>query len=61
MPDLSQRSMDFPTLPITLVCDNVREPGNLGAILRVAAAAPVRKVMLTEGKTWFIIATIVTM
>ena len=31
-------------LPITLVCDNIRGPDNLGAIIRLAAAVGVRKV-----------------
>ena len=39
----------FHALPITLVCDNVRSPDNLGAILRVAAGAGVERVLLTRG------------
>ena len=31
-------------LPLTLVCDNIRGPDNLGAIIRLAAAVGVRKV-----------------
>ena len=31
-------------IPLTLVCDNIRGPDNLGAIIRVAAAVGVRKV-----------------
>ena len=37
-------------LPITLICDNIRDPGNLGTILRSAAAAACEKVLLTKGK-----------
>ncbi|XP_063239142.1 rRNA methyltransferase 3, mitochondrial isoform X1 [Bacillus rossius redtenbacheri] len=36
-------------LPLTIVCDNVREPGNLGAILRTAVGAGCRQVVLTKG------------
>lgn len=50
MPHLENRVLPFPTLPITLVCDNIREPGNLGSILRIAAAIPVRRVVLISGE-----------
>jgi len=36
-------------LPITLVCDNIRQPDNLGAVLRAAAAAGAQRVVLTPG------------
>ena len=36
-------------LPITLVCDNIRQPVNLVAVLRVAAAAGAQQVVLTPG------------
>lgn len=32
-----------------MICDNVREPGNLGAILRASAAVGCKKVILTKG------------
>ena len=34
---------------LTIVCDNLRDPGNLGTILRTAAAAECRQVILTKG------------
>lgn len=34
-------------LPLTLVCDNIRMPDNLGAIIRLAAAVGVRKIICT--------------
>lgn len=36
-------------LPITVVCDNIREPSNLGSIFRVAAALPCRRVVVIKG------------
>jgi len=37
------------SLPITLICDNVRTPDNLGSLMRVAAGAGVNKILLTPG------------
>ncbi|XP_075051145.1 rRNA methyltransferase 3, mitochondrial [Mixophyes fleayi] len=37
------------TIPLSLICDNIRDPGNLGTILRCAAAAGCNKVLLTKG------------
>ncbi|CAB3242040.1 unnamed protein product [Arctia plantaginis] len=36
-------------LPLQLVCDNIRIPGNLGAILRVAVGVGCEKILLTKG------------
>lgn len=36
-------------LPITVICDNIREPNNLGSICRVSAALPCRQVMVMKG------------
>lgn len=37
------------TVPLFLICDNIRDPGNLGTILRSAAAAGCSKILLTKG------------
>ncbi|XP_062553881.1 rRNA methyltransferase 3, mitochondrial [Armigeres subalbatus] len=39
------------SLPITVVCDNVREPNNLGSIIRSCASIPVDRVILLKGCT----------
>ncbi|XP_077579124.1 rRNA methyltransferase 3A, mitochondrial [Stigmatopora nigra] len=36
-------------VPLSLICDNVRDPGNMGTILRCAAAAGCHQVLLTKG------------
>ncbi|UXI17046.1 1-phosphatidylinositol 4 5-bisphosphate phosphodiesterase-like [Sarcoptes scabiei] len=35
--------------PLILICDTLRDPGNLGTILRTSVAAGIRKVILTKG------------
>lgn len=36
-------------IPVSIVLDNVREPNNMGAIIRVAAAVGADQVILTKG------------
>ncbi|XP_021271843.1 rRNA methyltransferase 3, mitochondrial isoform X1 [Numida meleagris] len=48
-PDHAKMSYPTAQLPIILICDNVRDPGNLGTILRSAAGAGCEKVLLTKG------------
>lgn len=37
------------TLPLMLICDNVRDPGNMGTLIRTAAAAGCGKILATKG------------
>lgn len=41
------------SVPLSLICDNVRDPGNLGTMLRCAAAAGCHNVLLTKGMLLF--------
>ncbi|XP_073837277.1 rRNA methyltransferase 3, mitochondrial [Musca autumnalis] len=36
-------------LPLTVVCDNIREPNNLGSIIRTCAALPCFQIVITKG------------
>uniref|UniRef100_A0A3B4EU87 rRNA methyltransferase 3A, mitochondrial-like n=1 Tax=Pundamilia nyererei TaxID=303518 RepID=A0A3B4EU87_9CICH len=37
------------SVPLSLICDNIRDPGNLGTMLRCAAAAGCHNALLTKG------------
>lgn len=43
------KKSDIPTLPLTVVCDNIREPNNLGSIIRTCAALPCFQIVITKG------------
>ncbi|XP_060743899.1 rRNA methyltransferase 3A, mitochondrial [Tachysurus vachellii] len=43
------KDLRLQSVPLFLICDEVREPGNLGTILRCAAAAGCDRVLLTRG------------
>ncbi|GAB6030016.1 hypothetical protein CHUAL_005707 [Chamberlinius hualienensis] len=47
--DVKIAEKNQPKLPLTVVCDNIREPGNLGAIIRCVIASGCTKVLLTKG------------
>ncbi|XP_055608650.1 rRNA methyltransferase 3, mitochondrial [Uranotaenia lowii] len=49
MSDIMIRNETTVPLPITVLCDNIREPNNLGSIIRSCAAMPVRNVVLLKG------------
>ena len=36
-------------LPITVICDNIREPNNVGAVIRLANSLPATRVLLPKG------------
>ncbi|XP_034105677.1 rRNA methyltransferase 3, mitochondrial [Drosophila albomicans] len=46
---VEQQQSHAETLPITVVCDNIREPNNLGSIIRTCAALPCSQVVVTHG------------
>ncbi|XP_058821181.1 rRNA methyltransferase 3, mitochondrial isoform X2 [Topomyia yanbarensis] len=51
MDEVMNRNRTAPALPITVVCDNIREPNNLGSIIRSCASIPVNKIVLLKGCT----------
>ncbi|XP_076240453.1 rRNA methyltransferase 3, mitochondrial [Calliopsis andreniformis] len=48
-PDVHNRNPANDSLPLTIICDNVRDPGNLGAIMRAAAGVGCEKLILMKG------------
>uniref|UniRef100_A0A182LZ12 tRNA/rRNA methyltransferase SpoU type domain-containing protein n=1 Tax=Anopheles culicifacies TaxID=139723 RepID=A0A182LZ12_9DIPT len=45
----SRNAANSKRLPVTVVCDNIREPNNLGSIIRSCAAVSVQEVILLKG------------
>lgn len=48
-PNVTQTLGNVNALPLTIICDNIRDPGNLGAIIRCTAAAGCQNLLLTKG------------
>ncbi|XP_049279770.1 rRNA methyltransferase 3, mitochondrial [Anopheles funestus] len=46
---INRNAADSKRLPVTVVCDNIREPNNLGSIIRSCAAVSVQEVILLKG------------
>jgi len=44
-----QLKADISLLPLTLICDNIIDPGILGTLIRSAVAACCRTVLITRG------------
>ncbi|XP_041348872.1 rRNA methyltransferase 3, mitochondrial-like isoform X2 [Gigantopelta aegis] len=36
-------------LPVTIICDNIRDPGNMGTLIRTATAAGCERILTTKG------------
>ncbi|KAL0112560.1 hypothetical protein PUN28_012109 [Cardiocondyla obscurior] len=49
IPDMAARNVPENAIPLTIICDNIREPGNLGTIIRAAAAVGCEKLILMKG------------
>ncbi|XP_064612160.1 rRNA methyltransferase 3, mitochondrial-like isoform X2 [Liolophura sinensis] len=50
IPNQGEISMErTDVIPVTLVCDNIRDPGNLGTIIRVGAAVGCERILCTKG------------
>lgn len=47
--DMSHIWQQQNSLPIIVICDQIREPNNIGSIIRACASVPVEKVLLTKG------------
>lgn len=49
IPDIQNKKPADNAIPLTIICDNIREPGNLGSIIRIAAAVGCEKLLLMKG------------
>ena len=49
IPDVDIKEPAENAIPLTIICDNIREPGNLGTIVRAAAAVGCEKLLLMKG------------
>ncbi|XP_050453898.1 rRNA methyltransferase 3, mitochondrial [Cataglyphis hispanica] len=51
IPDVTAKQPTDNAIPLTIICDNIRDPGNLGTIVRAAAAVGCEKLLLMKGCT----------
>lgn len=51
IPDVVAKQPANDAIPLTVICDNIRDPGNLGTIVRAAAAVGCEKLLLMKGCT----------
>ncbi|XP_033336618.2 rRNA methyltransferase 3, mitochondrial [Megalopta genalis] len=48
-PNVENNVTNSDLLPLTIICDNVRDPGNMGSIMRAAAGVGCEKLILVKG------------
>ncbi|KAG5894925.1 hypothetical protein JTB14_008884 [Gonioctena quinquepunctata] len=48
-PDIESTKLPEDSLPVTIICDNIREANNLGAVLRTCSGVGCKEIVLTKG------------